>query len=78
MMTMLEYKGFKDYSVIVFKEEVFVGKFSNVTNIWLLTLWLRIHPAYWGWTSIRVSHKLSNKVIRDYARKEHIPGKPKM
>jgi hypothetical protein len=75
---MLEYKGYKDYSVLVFKEEVFMGRFYSVTNIWVLSLWLRIHPGYWGWSSIRVSHKQRNKVIGDYSRKGPIPAKPRI
>jgi len=77
MAVMLGYKGYKDYSVIVFKEEGYIGKFYAVTNLRLLTIWLFFHPTYWGWTSMRVSHRVSNKMIQDYKRSEHIPSKPK-
>jgi hypothetical protein len=72
----MEFKGYNDYSVEVYRAGQCLGTFQSVTNINLLALWLCIHFIYWKWTSIRVFHRDSKTFIGEYARNSSIPSKP--
>jgi len=75
---MLDYNGYNDYRVEVYKGDKLLGTYQYVTNIGLLTLWLNIHFLYWRWTSIKVFHRLSDTFIGEYKRGSDIPGKPQV
>ena len=75
---MLEYKGYNDYRVEVYKGLELLGTFGYVSNIWFITLWLNIHPVYLKWTSIKVYHRLSDTFMGQYGREGAIPAKPRI
>ncbi len=75
---MLEYKGFNDYRVEVYKDDSILGTFGYISNLWFLSLWLNIHFLYQKWTSIKVYHRLSDTFIQQYGREGAIPAKPKI
>ena len=75
---MLEYKGFNDYRVEVYKDDSILGTFGYISNLWFLSLWLNIHFLYHNWTSIKVYHRLSDTFIQQYSREGAIPAKPKI
>ena len=72
----MEFKGYNDYKVEVYKDNHLLGTFNAVTNLWFLALWLRVHFLYWRWTSIRVFHRDTNTPIGEYFRNGSIPSKP--
>jgi hypothetical protein len=72
----MDYKGFNDYSVEVYRNEQKLAIFSAVTNIWFLCLWLNIR--YPKWTSIKVFHRQSGTFIDEYLRDSTIPSKPRI
>ncbi|MCD6013543.1 MAG: hypothetical protein K0Q79_3405 [Flavipsychrobacter sp.] len=74
----LEYKGYNDYLVEVYRGNELLGTFMYVTNVWYIALWLNIHPLYRKWISIKVYHRLSNTLIGQYSRDGAIPAKPKL
>jgi len=74
----MEFQGYNDYAVEVYKDAEYLGTFRYVSNIWFLTLWLNIHFIYWKWTSIRVYHRLTNTLIGEYSREGDIPAKPQL
>jgi hypothetical protein len=74
---MLEFRGFNDYTVEVYKGGTLFGRYYAVTDLKRLTLWFKINPVYWKWTSIRVYHRFTNTFIGQYSRGGEIPAKPK-
>lgn len=72
----MEFKGYNDYKVEVYKAESLLGTFEAVTNLRYLVLWLSMYFRYWAWTSIRVYHRDSNTFIGEYPRNGSIPSKP--
>jgi hypothetical protein len=74
----MEYRGFYDYVVEVYKGDELLGTFQYVTNIWFLRFWLNIHFLYWKWTSIKVYQRLTNNFIGEYKRGQDIPAKPQL
>lgn len=73
---MPDYRGYLDYRVEVYNGEKLLGVFGYVTNLIFLSFWLRIHPLYWHWNSIKVYHRLSGDFIGTYNRNDDIPAKP--
>lgn len=75
---MLDYKGYNDYKVEVYRGEKLLGTFGYVSNLIFLSFWLKIHFLYFRWDSIRVYHRLTNTFIGAYSRGGDIPAKPKI
>ena len=72
----MNFQGFNDYRVEVYKGDKMLGAFGYVTNVHLLTYWLNIHFLYWRWTSIKVYHRIEGELIGEYQRGSEVPAKP--
>ncbi len=72
----MNFQGYNDYKVEVYKGDKLLGIYQYVTNVHLLTFWLNIHFLYWQWTSVKVYHRMSGEFIDEYQRGTDVPGKP--
>lgn len=73
---MLQYNGFNDYAVEVYKDKTLIGVLDAVTNLSYVRLWLNIQASYRSWTSIRVFHRETHTLIGTYSKAGIFPAKP--